>query len=410
MIPGLSSRWRVHALCTALSVCGACGVPEPDATIRIDEASDQLRVTTEHGELAFGTWIPAEITENEPMAAWTFELTAQASVILRTEATSEGEIDTVLSLYRRGKRGWGRAIARNDDSSDTVLSALSRRLGAGQYRVVVTGYDQSAVGGFILASECRGAGCPKPAPECLFGATFHALVQGEVRTVEIANEEEIADIAQLGDALARAQLVLAVQQSSHSDVTTAEEALSRVDQQTVRRFTLVEPASTRAYTAYEYGAGDNSYGAIFSAGTSELAASIHDGDILHCTALVPECLLPATFPELRESDAFETLAITALNAQSLPELPEMDRAQLLAALRVNYSEADAPTLEVAIALADRGEVTRLALRHRESRRELVIYEHGAGDTSVGAVFERADTTIRAVISDGSFEQCRLPAR
>lgn len=106
---------------------------------------------------------------------------------------------------------------------------------------------------------------------------------------------EITKVAQLGDATSREQLVLAVQQSSHSDVTTPEEALSRVEQQTVRRLWLFDSAGARSYTAYEYGVGDNSYGAIFARGPLEIAAGIHDGGLLNCTAHRAQCLLPATY-------------------------------------------------------------------------------------------------------------------
>jgi hypothetical protein len=56
-----------------------------------------------------------------------------------------------------------------------------------------------------------------------------------------------------------------------------------VDEQEVRRVWFTHPASGREFVAYEYGAGDNSYGAFFARDALEVASQIHDGDLLECT-------------------------------------------------------------------------------------------------------------------------------
>jgi hypothetical protein len=119
-----------------------------------------------------------------------------------------------------------------------------------------------------------------PSESCLFGAQFSDIRDNPALNIEA--ETWLRSVAALGSELAHAQLVLAVQQSSHTDVTTAEQALARLDQQEVRRIELSEPAHARRYTVYEYGVGDNSYGAFFVAGTTTLVAAIHDGDLLDC--------------------------------------------------------------------------------------------------------------------------------
>jgi hypothetical protein len=122
---------------------------------------------------------------------------------------------------------------------------------------------------------------PPPAPTCLFGSTFYELRTEGALTIE--SESWIRALSDVEGVLQGEQVVVAVQQSSHTDVTTPEEALSRVDQNEVRHMLLLDPASARRYELFEYGAGDNSYGAIFRAGTLEKVASIHDGDLLECT-------------------------------------------------------------------------------------------------------------------------------
>ena len=61
------------------------------------------------------------------------------------------------------------------------------------------------------------------------------------------------------------------------------QALARVDQQEVRVITFHELTSGLPFAVYEYGVGDNSYGAYFARDNAEVVASIHDGDILNCS-------------------------------------------------------------------------------------------------------------------------------
>jgi hypothetical protein len=86
--------------------------------------------------------------------------------------------------------------------------------------------------------------------------------------------------------LRRAQIVAAVQESAHTDVTTVEEAFDRVDQHEINVITLRLGGTNQFYTEIEYGAGENSYGAYFYWGTAEKAAAIHDGFQEECGPLV----------------------------------------------------------------------------------------------------------------------------
>lgn len=132
--------------------------------------------------------------------------------------------------------------------------------------------------------------CAEPEPEeasvdpsaCLFGEVF-----SDIRTNDallITSEIWIQSADMLADLEAQ-QLLIAVQQSSHTDVTTASEALERVDQAEVRRMDFYELASERWFVVYEYGAGDNSYGAFFEQQGTAVLASIHDGDLLNCSVV-----------------------------------------------------------------------------------------------------------------------------
>jgi len=83
-------------------------------------------------------------------------------------------------------------------------------------------------------------------------------------------------------ALDGAQIIAAVHESAHTDVTTVAEAFSRVDDHLINRIVLRDEGTNQFYTELEFGAGDNSYGAIFGKGTTTRAVAIHDGDFYGC--------------------------------------------------------------------------------------------------------------------------------
>jgi hypothetical protein len=147
------------------------------------------------------------------------------------------------------------------------------------------GSADSVAGRAAGLALCPDASVPDAPQVCLFGEVFSDIRMSSALVIE--SERWIRTVDGL-DALAAEQLLRAVQQSSHSDVLTAAEALARVDQQEVRVIAFLELASARAFAVYEYGVGDNSYGAYFSRVSSDVLASIHDGDVLDCTVFVTE--------------------------------------------------------------------------------------------------------------------------
>ena len=117
---------------------------------------------------------------------------------------------------------------------------------------------------------------------CVFGDAYHDLRRdSEIHIVSARVIDSVEGLTQLE----RDQIVLAVQASSHTDVTTAEEALERVDQNEINKVEVWDGTARRSFTAYEYGAGDNSYGRIFAFDTTTTAAKIGDGEVRECTAM-----------------------------------------------------------------------------------------------------------------------------
>ncbi|MBK8170652.1 MAG: proprotein convertase P-domain-containing protein [Sandaracinaceae bacterium] len=120
---------------------------------------------------------------------------------------------------------------------------------------------------------------------CVFGERFQPLREGLVRGVITVARSQItpANVAALSS-LAGQQLVLAVKASAHDDVTSPADAITRPDGDTVYVYELWDATARRSFTAYEFGAGDNSFGLIFDYGTTTVASRINDGDFYDCVA------------------------------------------------------------------------------------------------------------------------------
>ncbi|MEO8707014.1 MAG: proprotein convertase P-domain-containing protein [Kofleriaceae bacterium] len=118
---------------------------------------------------------------------------------------------------------------------------------------------------------------------CVFGVTYHEIAAQPSMT--LAGEIRLTGASTL-TTLEAAQIVSAVHVSAHTDVTTAAQAFTRVDQGEIFQRQWWDASARRAYTSYEFGSGDNSYGQIFQHGSTTPVANITDGDIYPetCTA------------------------------------------------------------------------------------------------------------------------------
>ena len=395
------------ALALPLAACAALDDgkgPEDDVPVA-DGKDDSLRKPTEHGALAFGAPVVETLSRDEGHHAWTFTLTGAAEVDLFTgpPAASSPEVDTVLYLYRQRDNGsWGSYIARNDDAGDTLWSSLDRSLGAGTYRVTVKGYQRSVRGDFALTVACDGAGCGVDDRTCVLGDTYR-----EIETqpgLQLINRNKVTVETEWLDDVWAQRIVLAVQQSSHTDVTTMAEAFARVDQNEMNISWYADTAARRRFIAVEYGAGDNSYGAVFDEGTA-IVASIHDGDLLNCTTAPATCVLPETYGDLRADPAFTAGTTRVITAAE--QVSGAEAAQVLAALASVYEPiygAPITSLAEALTYPDGGQVNLTAFTHVGGT-ALTAVEFGAGDTSVGLVFYGATTETAAVINDFALERC-----
>lgn len=157
------------------------------------------------------------------------------------------------------------------------------------------------LGSLVLAATGCGASVDAGGSQVEGESAKSALGPGpcpmgdEVITHEVLTPASIPSLS----ALDRAQIIRAVHESTHTDVTTIEEAFDAVDEGLINRFVLRDSYTNQFYVEVEYGAGENSYGAYLYWGTAEVAAAIHDGFPEECGPsvfnydrgdLAPECL------------------------------------------------------------------------------------------------------------------------
>jgi hypothetical protein len=269
------------ALAVPVMSLAACVIDDAaDLDTSADVATLDRSSIVDHGELprSIDARTEAALSARDRVHLWTFTVDGPAEVAIRTGRAGRAAVDTVLALPRETAHGW-RAVARDDDGGDGLYSALERGLDAGHYRVRVSGFLPHERGRFALTVACSGAGCGVAPPACVFGDTFRAIDRDRFAF----GERVVLTAASPLDAITAVQVVRAVHASSHTDVTTPAEAFARVDQNEINRIPLLDGATGQLYIAYEYGAGDNSYGAIFADGAPTRVVEIHDGELVECT-------------------------------------------------------------------------------------------------------------------------------
>ena len=367
--------------------------------------ADTIRKPTEHGYIFFDLPDTSALTADARFHAWQFDLSGDARVDLTTSYAVLGQrrTDTVLYLYKKTAAGtWGSYIARNDDFGSSTYSQLKKDLGAGSYRVLVKGALAATTGKFKITTHCTGDGCAPPTDPnaCLFGDAYYEIIDNPAITIINSTKIYPATLNTL-TAEQQHQLLLAVKQSAHDDVTTPAEAIAAVDQEEVNVRWMVEPAAQRAFISFEYGSGDNSYGAIFSRTDGSMVTNIHDGDLENCTVKREVCTLPDDWNALKSSTEF--VRTTSRVVTQASQLTGVAAQQAVIA----FQQANPAVTTVAEGLADvdDNEVNVVSFRHTASGKVVDVYEFGAGDTSVGAIFYAGTTDRAAIISDLAIDSC-----
>ena len=171
------------------------------------------------------------------------------------------------------------------------------------------------------------------------------------------------------------------------DTWLCSESLNRL------RIGRAEPAAKRSYIAFEYGAGDNSYGATFDRHSAQMVTNIHDGDLEHCTVTAETCAFADDWNAVKTDPDFATVSTTTVTQAS--QLSGVDQAMI--ALRSSYD--DVSSLAEGILRTDDHVITVVELRHKATDIRVQAFVYHAGDTAVGRIYYRNTTDRAAAIND-----------
>jgi hypothetical protein len=249
----------------------------------------------------------------------------------------------------------------------------------------------------MVQLRCTGEGCADAAEQCILGSTFHENVDVREGALIDYGSKLLTVESPLGDAL-KAQIIAAVRESAHDDVTTIEAAFEAVDQGEIYRYRFWDNLAGRSLVAIEYGAGDNSYGAVFVEDGAEVAAAIHDGDISGCTLAPRACVFGQSMGEAAHMPDMKQTSERELTSGA--GLPEMLQKQIIAAV----GSDEVTTVEAAFEAVDEGTIYVETFRHQDGREFTVVRYYG-GDNPVGAYFRSDSDLVVASIGDGEIGGC-----
>lgn len=219
---------------------------------------------------------------------------------------------------------------------------------------------------------------------------------------EILGTETITDVSNL-DALLAEQLVAATHQSTYTHVNSPAEALEAVDDGgfLVTRFKDAETGKN--FIGIDYGAGDNTYGAIFEEGSKQPLFGINDGEL---AAPRKPRGQPITTGGETYGAVLERVELLSQSSVTKPSeiVDAIQGEQLLAAAA--FALPGAPkSLEEVFRAIDRGGFEVREIHDPATDTAYVAVDFSVGDGNVfGAIFEPGTTQVAIAIIDGLMEE------
>lgn len=333
--------------------------------------ADALDHVDDQGAIAFATPRTGSFTED--LQFFGYRMSVREGARVRVEITQLGtakKLDTTLFVYgpRVGEAFGDTAIAFDDDSGWGRQSRLTGvELAAGEYLVVVGTHDARGRGAFRLLTTCESGECdPLPEPAgCDETVANNILFCMAAQVADSAADPETPDLTH-AEALA---------------ICTDGEALGPVFDN------LCAAPQPPEFCA-----------SGFDVFAQTMGPACHD----ELLPFAVECVFGEQYHDLETSTDIVTGVRRRLT--SAEGLSEIEQQQVIRAVQ-SSSHTDVVTVEEAFDRADQNEINQTELWDRTSARPYIVYEFGAGDTSVGAYFEYATTERVAVISDGELERC-----
>lgn len=126
--------------------------------------------------------------------------------------------------------------------------------------------------------------------DCALGQSFSSMLEQTHITLIDSNTLTVTEGA-AASTLTQSQIVAAVGEGV-DESPTIETAFDMVDEGLVNVLEVFDLSSNRSYSVVEFGAGDNSVGAIFASGTATMVGIISDDDISGLGSFTAACDAP----------------------------------------------------------------------------------------------------------------------
>jgi hypothetical protein len=212
-----------------------------------------------------------------PTAPTTLTTLQEAQIIRALHASSHTDVMTIAQAFAAADQNEINLVWIWDGPGDRRFVAVEYGAGDNSYGAYFPVESAEPVAEIHDGDLLE---CTVKAETCLFADTFPDVRRDGTFVVESTT---VLTVASALTAMEEAQLLAAVRES-YEDVATVADAFASVDGAQINRIALRHRATGRRFTAFEYGAGDSSCGAIFTAATISRAAEISDGDITNCAA------------------------------------------------------------------------------------------------------------------------------
>ncbi|MBI5547617.1 MAG: hypothetical protein HY901_27355 [Deltaproteobacteria bacterium] len=176
--------------------------------------------------------------------------------------------------------------------------------------------------------------------------------------------------------------------------TTLQEVFEQVDESEVVVRQMEEPRTGRKLLGVDYGAGDNTFGAVFDPESGEMLVKVQDGDFYFPNS--------ATFQPGEDYNALLDRAATSepktrYTRPSEVSDPQLAQMMIEAACVSSYQSTN---LQEVFDQVDQSEVVVRQLEEPRTHRKLVGIDYGAGDNTYGAVFDFYSGKRVAEVQDG----------
>ncbi len=358
----------------------------------VDGAADSWSRPSFQGTLFEDTWQYGELIPeiSDRNIAYQFSVDDAAFIKVTTRSAPVPEDDRTLTrsvvyLYQQTNSGTYRRIAKTAAGDD--FGVLMRSIEGGTYRVLVKGVADDDAGEFMIKLSCSGAGCADE-PQCLFEAGFYDLAESKAGAITSSGYDKITSQSTLFPN--EGERIVAAVNVSNPNVSTLAQAWDSVDLGEINRAFFNDRLAARGFSAYEYGAGDNSFGAIFDE-RNQVVASIWDGDLGDCTVFAGSCVFGRRAYDTRFMPDMELMA--EYRPDNASEVPAAVSSQLLAAL-------GATSLDRAFEIDPRPYV--VTYRHADGREFVAVYNT---DDASGVIFAAGSTTKVAELRYDGFTSC-----